>query len=155
MMKRSTTRWQLGLLSVLALVGLAACGNGGGGNGGPGNGNGAGNGSQRGAGNGPLSVNDDGTTRLDGSVLRSRLDSIPPGQLTSADAAALAYLREEELLAHDVYVALGRQWNLRAFANIAAAEQTHTGAVATLLERHALADPANGHVAGTFVNADL
>ena len=46
-------------------------------------------------------------------------------------------------------------WDLRIFDNIAAAEQTHTTAVLTLLEGYRLPDPAAGLAPGEFSNADL
>lgn len=70
------------------------------------------------------------------------------GVASADEAAMLPSLREEEKLAHDVYVALDAQ--APQFANIAASEQTHTDAVRTLLERYNLADPAAGRAAGSF-----
>jgi hypothetical protein len=72
-----------------------------------------------------------------------------------AEAAALQYMREEEKLAHDVYTALFARWGLPTFQNIAGSEQTHTDAVATLLARYAVVDPAAGLPAGQFANPEL
>jgi hypothetical protein len=74
----------------------------------------------------------------------------PAGTLTAAEADGLIYMREEEKLAHDVYVTLGAQWSLPIFANIAASEQTHTDAVLALLERYGIDDPAAGNGVGVF-----
>lgn len=74
--------------------------------------------------------------------------------LSADEEAGLLYMREEEKLAHDVYMALYDQWGLVEFKNIAAAEQTHTDAVAQLLTRYGIADPTSSD-AGVFVNADL
>ncbi|MCB0135932.1 MAG: DUF2202 domain-containing protein, partial [Caldilineaceae bacterium] len=46
-----------------------------------------------------------------------------PGTLSEEESAALLFMREEEKLAHDVYVTLYDQWGLRVFSNIAASEQ--------------------------------
>lgn len=73
------------------------------------------------------------------------------GTSTAAEAASLTSLREEEKLAHDVYVALDAQ--SPAFANIAASEQSHTDAVRALLDRYGLADPAAGRAVGSFTDA--
>jgi hypothetical protein len=70
-------------------------------------------------------------------------------------AGDLKYMREEEKLAHDVYTALAAKWGVRVFSNIAVAEQRHTNAIATLLDRYSVTDPADGKAAGVFVNADL
>jgi hypothetical protein len=61
-------------------------------------------------------------------------------------------MREEEQLAHDVYVALGDTWGLRIFENIAASETTHIDAVASLLDRYGIDDPALGNETGTFTD---
>jgi hypothetical protein len=38
-------------------------------------------------------------------------------------------MREEEKLAHDVYMTLYEKWGQQIFKNIAASEETHTNAV--------------------------
>jgi len=63
-------------------------------------------------------------------------------------------MREEEKLAHDVYVTLYEQWGLPIFQNISQSEQAHTEAVKALLERYGVADPATGTI-GTFSNPEL
>lgn len=84
------------------------------------------------------------------------LTNLPPaaGELNADESAALAYMREEEKLAHDVYATLYTQWGLLVFQNIAASEQTHTEAVKVLLDRYGLADPASSTV-GVFSNPEL
>jgi hypothetical protein len=77
-----------------------------------------------------------------------------PGELSAEEAAALAYMREEEKLAHDVYVTLFEQWSLETFQTISLSEQSHFDAVGTLLERYGLDDPASANV-GAFANPDL
>lgn len=80
--------------------------------------------------------------------------SAVPGELSESEAAALLFMREEEKLAHDVYVTLYSQWGLPVFQNISRSEQTHTDAVKALLDRYGLADPASSQV-GVFTNPDL
>lgn len=77
------------------------------------------------------------------------------GALTSAEAEGLAFMREEEKLARDVYLALYEKWHLPTFQNIAQSEQTHMDAVKTLLDQYGIADPATGKSAGVFTNATL
>ena len=77
-----------------------------------------------------------------------------PGELSADESAALLYMREEEKLAHDVYVMLYSQWGLPIFQNISQSEQTHTDAVKTLIDRYGLTDPASSQ-AGVFTNTDL
>lgn len=76
------------------------------------------------------------------------------GGLSAEGTAALLYMREEEKLAHDVYVTLYKKWGLPVFQNISQSEQTHTEAVKALLDRNALPDPAQSGV-GVFTNPDL
>ena len=70
-------------------------------------------------------------------------------------AEHLRYLREEEKLAHDVYVTMGEQWGTRVFANIARSEQRHMNAVAAALTRHAIEDPVGDADIGVFTNPTL
>jgi hypothetical protein len=74
--------------------------------------------------------------------------------LTSAEQEALLYMREEEKLAHDVYITLYNLWQLPLFNNIASSEQTHTQTVKSLLDRYGITDPASAEV-GVFTNSDL
>jgi hypothetical protein len=80
------------------------------------------------------------------------LDSIEESGLTDDELAGLLWMREEEQLAHDVYVALGDMWGLRIFENIAASETSHIDAVASLLDRYGIEDPALGNEPGTFTD---
>jgi hypothetical protein len=85
------------------------------------------------------------------------LANLPPaasGELSAEESAALLYMREEEKLAHDVYLAFYTQWGLPIFQNISQSEQTHTDAVKTLLDRYGLSDPASG-TPGVFTDPDL
>jgi len=67
----------------------------------------------------------------------------------------LLYMREEEKLARDVYLALYERWGARTFLNIAKAEQQHMDAVGALLAVRNIEDPVAGSAAGEFKNADL
>ncbi|MBL8077775.1 MAG: DUF2202 domain-containing protein [Anaerolineales bacterium] len=79
------------------------------------------------------------------------LDSI----LSIEEEQGLIYMREEEKLAHDVYVSLYQTWGLSIFQNIANSEATHTSAIKTLLDRYGIADPVGNNPAGVFANSDL
>ena len=80
---------------------------------------------------------------------------LAPSSLSKEEGDALKYMREEEKLAHDVYVTLYDLWGLRVFSNIAASEQKHTDAVLTLLSRYSLSDPAAGNAVGEFTDPAL
>ncbi|WP_374244004.1 DUF2202 domain-containing protein [Zoogloea sp.] len=116
---------------------LAACGGGGDGTpqGGP-----------------PFTVSADGSSAFAAAALGSTLAALPVEALSAAEAASLAYMREEEKLAYDVYSRLDAMWGrqLPIFANIAQSEATHTEAVRQLLVRYTLTDPAANLSAGLF-----
>ncbi len=97
----------------------------------------------------------EGTTAIDQPSLDDHLGNGPVDKLESDDAEGLAFMREEEKLAGDVYRALYEVWRLPIFDNIQAAEQTHTSAVESLLVRYDLADPALDRPAGDFENEAL
>jgi hypothetical protein len=77
------------------------------------------------------------------------------GDLTVAEAEGLVFMREEEKLARDVYLALYDEWGLGIFQNISTSEQQHMDAVLTLMETYGLDDPAAGAEQGEFENAEL
>ncbi|MEA3327985.1 MAG: DUF2202 domain-containing protein [Chloroflexota bacterium] len=87
--------------------------------------------------------------------LPSESNSINSSGLSDAEINSLVFMREEEKLARDVYLALYDLWGLQIFQNIANSEQTHTDAVANLLDRYDIPDPADTSPAGVFVNSDL
>lgn len=95
-----------------------------------------------------------------GSDNESRNDRTPTGsvaaqgELTAAESAAIVFLREEEKLARDVYRAL-TPLDGQVFTNIASSEQSHMDAVAVLLARYGVPDPAAGHADGVFTDTEL
>ncbi len=101
------------------------------------------------------STDDDGATAIETETLASELDALPVSDLTQDEIDGLAFMREEEKLAGDVYVALYDQWGLDIFSNISEAESTHTAAVKTLLDRYNIDDPAAGLARGEFTNPEI
>jgi hypothetical protein len=83
------------------------------------------------------------------------LDSIPKQALDSTEAAGIAYMREEEKLAHDVYATLHAKWDLRVFGNISQSEERHFDAIKLLLDRYGLPDPAANNAVGIFYDKGL
>ena len=67
----------------------------------------------------------------------------------------LLYMREEEKLAHDVYLYLNTKWNQKVFANITTSEQRHVDAMKYLLSIYNVADPVINEIPGQFVNSHL
>jgi len=69
-------------------------------------------------------------------------------EISDATAQELLCMAEEEKLADDLYVALGKQYVARQFDNTARAEIRHRSAVRVLLDRYDLDDPTIGMQAG-------
>jgi hypothetical protein len=61
--------------------------------------------------------------------------------LTEDEADDLKYMREEEKLAHDIYVMMAEKWGLIVFKNIAKSEEKHMAAVKHLLDKYNLTVP--------------
>lgn len=81
--------------------------------------------------------------------------TFPVEELSAEETEALNLMREEELLARDVYVALYAKYHIPVFNNISKSENQHTGAIKALLDKYELPDIAENHTAGVFVNQDL
>ncbi len=75
--------------------------------------------------------------------------------LTQAEIDGLLYMREEEKLARDVYMALYDKWGQSVFNTIASSEAKHMDSALDLIVAYGLEDPVAGKAAGEFVNADL
>lgn len=73
--------------------------------------------------------------------------------LSTEEARSLAFTREEEKLARDVYDALRSKDPM--FSNIASSEQTHMDAILALLTRYDLPDPAGRTAPGEFEDPTL
>ena len=76
--------------------------------------------------------------------------------LSAAEAQSLAFMREEERLARDVYTSSALRWPaVPIFEKIASSEATHTAAVKALLDRYQLPDPMAGLPTGVFFTPDF
>ncbi len=96
------------------------------------------------------------TSTSSNNTSTSTTPTVSATTLDANEVEGLRYMREEEKLAHDVYVALFARWpRLSVFSNIAASETEHTEAVLTQLQRYGVADPAAGKPAGVFENTFL
>jgi len=108
------------------------------------------------AGNANTNTNEDANNSTSkGGGQGQAYSAVLSGTLTEYEAAGLLFMREEEKLAHDVYLALYEQWGIPIFQNIAASELTHTEAVKTLLDKYEIPDPAEVSVLGQFSDQDL
>jgi hypothetical protein len=90
-------------------------------------------------------------------ALVSTLAGLPVETTSVPEQESLAFMREEEKLAHDVYVQLDGLWRgyTRVFGNIANSESSHTEGVRLLLVRYSLPDPAARLAAGVYQSATL
>ncbi len=75
--------------------------------------------------------------------------------LTQAEIDNILYMREEEKLARDVYLAMSEIYDCPIFANISASEQRHMDAVGLLITKYGLEDPISSDWPGVFENAEL
>jgi hypothetical protein len=64
------------------------------------------------------------------------------GELDAYTIESLLFVREEEKLARDTYLALYDIWGTAVFQTIAASEQSHMDAIKKLLDKYGLEDPA-------------
>lgn len=100
-------------------------------------------------------VDANGNTSIDPISLLDQLALLPLGVVSAEEEAGLIFMREEEKLAHDVYIQLNTHWQQAVFANIAVSELTHTEAVLLLLQRYTISDPVGSNPAGVFVDPAL
>jgi hypothetical protein len=82
----------------------------------------------------------------------AHVPSDPSRPLTSADAAGLTFMREEEKLARDVHTLLGDKYHVRAFGNIARAESRHMAAIKRLMDIYSVPDPVGTNPRGVFAD---
>ncbi len=83
------------------------------------------------------------------------ISDYPVENVSDTEQAGLVYMREEEKLARDVYIALYSKWGQRVFDNISRSEQMHMDAIKLLLDRYQIADPVGDNGPGVFSNQDL
>jgi len=83
------------------------------------------------------------------------IDSLPFETLSTGEVNALLYMREEEYLAHDVYLTLSQLYTKPIFRNISKSELRHTNAIKALIVKYGLVDPAANHITGVFTDPAL
>ena len=109
-----------------------------------------------GGGDEPMAVAASATADGTSTVLEARLAALATESLSAAEAASLAFMREEEQLAHDVYVYSAQLWTLLPiFSQIADSEASHVAAVQSLLDRYGLPNPLAGLPLGSFSTAEF
>jgi hypothetical protein len=70
--------------------------------------------------------------------IKTYISSSPKTELSETEKKNILSLIEEEKLAHDVYVALFKKWNLRPFNNISNSEQTHIDSLELIIKKYDL-----------------
>jgi hypothetical protein len=88
-------------------------------------------------------------------VAGNHVANLPVEELNADEINGLLTMREEEKLAHDVYITLYNKWKLNVFQNISKSELTHTEAVKYLIERYKLEDPVKDSSVGVFTNKEF
>jgi hypothetical protein len=118
-------------------------------------GQGYGNGNRAGSGTGMANGT---TTRMGGQFRAAGTATTTPSQTATASAdlaETLAFTREEEKMARDLYAAIADLYDgARPFSMITNSEQQHYDAVGTLLGRYGIDDPA-GTEPGVFTNTAI
>jgi hypothetical protein len=102
-----------------------------------------------------VSIDADGSDIVDVSdyiIPHNQIASLPMETLSLEERDGLIVMREEEKLAHDVYITLYEKWGLNIFRNIAQSESTHTESVRYLLARYDIEDPVKENAVGIFIN---
>lgn len=88
-----------------------------------------------------------------GAATSSPLAPAPTATSTTApstSAADIAFSRDEERLARDLYRAFADRYDVAIFEHIASSEQRHFDAIGRLLSRYGVADPAAKAKAGSY-----
>ena len=75
--------------------------------------------------------------------------------LSEQEKSSLMHLREEEMLAYDVYTFLSGLYDVPIFRNISNSEMIHTTRVKELIDKYEMEDPALDHKSGVFKDAGL
>lgn len=84
-------------------------------------------------------------------------ETLPTDTTVSAAVASdLAFSRDEERMARDLYAAIAATYdNAVPFSTITTSEQRHFDSVGVLLVRYGVPDPAAGKAPGTYANAEI
>lgn len=73
---------------------------------------------------------------------------------SAVDSLGLMLMREEEKMAHDIYVTFRDKYDLRVFSNISQSETMHMNAVLSLINHYELNDPMLAE-SGKFKNKEI
>ena len=74
------------------------------------------------------------------------------GPITEVETEHILTMRQEEKLARDVYLTLGKAWSSNVFTNISQSEQRHMDAIGHIVTAYALDDPAAEDKLGAYTD---
>lgn len=74
----------------------------------------------------------------------------PKFEINQSDIEALEHMREEEKIAHDVYITLYKKWNNKTFDNISKSEEKHMEILKTLMDKYDITDSITSIEVGVF-----
>jgi hypothetical protein len=97
----------------------------------------------------------DDDQEVEKDVVEENMTTAGNGLLSAEEIEGLVYMREEEKLAHDLYLSFYEKWRLPLFQNIASSEQAHVESVAFLLEKYGIPDSAANLAVGVFTDPVL
>jgi len=83
------------------------------------------------------------------------ISALSDTELSTSELEGIAFMREEEKLARDVYIQLADLWNMNIFSNISRSEDTHMEAVKTLIDLFGFEDPVQDNEVGVFTDQVL
>jgi len=86
-------------------------------------------------------------------ALITYINSLPKETVSTSEKNLLLHMREEEKLARDVYTVLFQVTKVKAFGNIAKAEQQHMDLIKMMLDRYGIKDPLTSDKVGDFPSA--
>ena len=86
---------------------------------------------------------------------QATITALSDTELSTSELEGIAFMREEEKLARDVYIQLADLWNMNIFSNISRSEDTHMEAVKTLIELFGFEDPVQDNEVGVFTDPIL
>ncbi len=86
---------------------------------------------------------------------RILLETAKQGKINTEEKAGLIQMREEEKLAHDVYITMYEKWGQNIFNNISGSEQTHTDTIKYLLDEYGIVDPVVDTKVGVFTDSEM
>lgn len=82
-------------------------------------------------------------------------DDIVTSAVTTQEKSDIIFLRQEEKLAHDVYIYAFQKYGHYIFNNISNSEQTHMDQMTGLLTKYNITDPVAGFSDGEFADTQL